>query len=494
MSVPRPGAEPFPAPPPALERLGPGPAVAFFGPGAIIATATIGTGELVWGSRAGAVFGYSLLWCFFYAGIFKVLQVYSAARHLTLTGEHPIHAWRELPGPRLWLVLVVAVPALLIMPIAFSGISEILATYVHRLAGLPLDGDPRGPYGHLEAWTNLWATVALVATLGLALGSSYAALERASTAVLLLKLLGVAAAVVIAGPALRALLTGMLVPGVPDFAPWLLSDPRYVAFQGRSPWLEVSVYFTAVGGGAYDYIGYIAMMREKGWGRGGLPTLSRAELAASVEGNAPEAREQRRRARVWLRAPLLDISVSFAFVIGITMLFAILGAEILHGRHDVPDNSQLLSVQERFLTTIHPSLVWLYRLGVFAALGGVLYGAYPVYRATFAECFAAIFPAASGAARRQVLGRAVVTYCFVGGLVMVWLPAGIAGDVVARVTFGSLLSGAASCGLWCLAMLWVDRTRLPPALRMSMPLRAALAVAGVAMLAIGVQSIAAYLR
>jgi Mn2+/Fe2+ NRAMP family transporter len=56
----------------------------------IIASVTIGSGELVWASRSGAIFGYQLLWCFLLAGVFKGVQVYVAARHMTLTGEHPM--------------------------------------------------------------------------------------------------------------------------------------------------------------------------------------------------------------------------------------------------------------------------------------------------------------------------------------------------------------------------------------------------------------------
>ena len=35
-----------------------------FGPGAIIASLTIGAGELIFSARAGALFGYRLLWFF----------------------------------------------------------------------------------------------------------------------------------------------------------------------------------------------------------------------------------------------------------------------------------------------------------------------------------------------------------------------------------------------------------------------------------------------
>ena len=106
----------YPAPPETLECLRPGSVLRFLGPGIIIASVTIGSGELVWASRSGAIFGYGMLWCFLYAGVFKAIQVYTAARHITLTGEHPLVAWSI---PRWFPVfpLLIAVPAICIMPL-----------------------------------------------------------------------------------------------------------------------------------------------------------------------------------------------------------------------------------------------------------------------------------------------------------------------------------------------------------------------------------------
>ena len=80
----------FPEPPLRLRSLNLRSLFLFVGPGLIIASVTIGSGELVWASRSGAIFGYQLLWCFLLAGVFKGVQVYVAARHMTLTGEHPM--------------------------------------------------------------------------------------------------------------------------------------------------------------------------------------------------------------------------------------------------------------------------------------------------------------------------------------------------------------------------------------------------------------------
>ena len=97
-----------------------------FGPGAIIASVTIGSGETVFASRGGALFGYALLWCFVGGGIMKFVQVYTAARYITLTGEHPIERWRYLPGPHNWAVWILAGITLLCFPLWLSGLPKML--------------------------------------------------------------------------------------------------------------------------------------------------------------------------------------------------------------------------------------------------------------------------------------------------------------------------------------------------------------------------------
>ena len=89
--------------PPALQSRNPLRWLSVFGPGAIIASLTIGVGELVFSSRGGAIFGYRLLWFFALVLAMKWVLVFGSARHMILTGAHPFQRWMELPGPRGWL-------------------------------------------------------------------------------------------------------------------------------------------------------------------------------------------------------------------------------------------------------------------------------------------------------------------------------------------------------------------------------------------------------
>ena len=72
----------------------------------MIASLTIGSGELIFSSRAGSLFGYRVLWFFLLVLVLKWILVFTAARQMVLTAAHPFQRWSELPGPRGWFPLV----------------------------------------------------------------------------------------------------------------------------------------------------------------------------------------------------------------------------------------------------------------------------------------------------------------------------------------------------------------------------------------------------
>ncbi|HEX2269110.1 MAG TPA: hypothetical protein VHH35_06230, partial [Pyrinomonadaceae bacterium] len=264
---------------------------------------------------------------------------------------------------------------------------------------------------------------------------------------------------------------------------------QYANFSTRSPWEEVAVYLTAVGGGSYDYVGYVGMLREKRWGRANRENESEqsASALAQLEEKTEHAAAEVQKARLWLRAPLIDCALSFSFVVLISLLFVILGAEILHPRQLIPDSSQLLTVQESFLTLIHPSLKFLYGAAVLLTFFGTLYGAFSVYTWTVYETVRSVWPTATQFQLKSIQ-RWVMAYCVIGGLCLIWVDL----EPVAVITLVAVFGGAPTCAAWCFAMLWTDRRFLPAPLRMGMGLRLMTILAGVAMSLLSVKVLAAY--
>jgi hypothetical protein len=245
----------------------------------------------------------------------------------------------------------------------------------------------------------------------------------------------------------------------------------YPDVASRTVWLEVAVLLGAVGGGVQDYTGYVGMMREKSWGasaeeEGGPDRLSADKQAIAL-------------GRSWLRAPQLDVVVSFTSVLIITGCFMLLGAAALYPLRLIPTNADLYSKQSYFLSLIHPQLVHIYKAGIFFAIFGVIYGAFEVYARSAYEPLRAIWPNRAWSLKH--VRASVIAYSGFGGLVLVWT--GLKTITLASVV--SPFSGVFGCGLWCLAMAWVDRTQMPPAYRMNSALLVAALLSGVIMSAIG---------
>ncbi len=418
----------------------------FFGPGAIIASVTIGSGETVFASRGGALFGYALLWCFVGGGLMKFVQVYTAARYITLTGEHPIERWSYLPGPRGWAVWVLAIITLLCFPLWLSGLPKMLGGLTVWIFGLEEAG--------VWADARIWGTAFVVFAIALTMIQSYGVLELTQTTIVGLLLVSIVVATLAAKPDWLAALIGTVVPAIPEYQPWVFS--KYPAIAARSPWIELGTYLGAIGGGTQDYFGYIGMLREKAWG------LMGHKVKAGPKGVELESSEQNYAlGRKWLRAPLIDGTVSFGCIVLFTMAFMMLGAALLNPKQVAPDGMQLLSLQAEFLTLLHPNLLYLYQLGVFAAFMGSILAAYEIYVRTTHECLRPIVPQV----RRKPVSALrpwVVAYCGVAGLAIMWL----GGNPVQIVTPAAIFGGVLTSGLWCLLMIWTDRRYLPKPLQM----------------------------
>jgi hypothetical protein len=102
-----------------------------------------------------------------------------------------------------------------------------------------------------------------------------------------------------------------------------------------------------------------------------------------------------------------------------------------------------------------------------------------VYARSLHEPVRALWPRREWDLKRLRLWNTL--YSGLGGLLILWT--GLRSVTLA--TFVSPLSGVLGCGLWCLAMLAVDRTQMPAPYRMGRGLRAATALAGLLMTVAG---------
>jgi hypothetical protein len=452
--------------------------LAIFGPGAVIASLTIGVGELVFSARAGALFGYRLLWLFVLVLGLKWILVFASARHIVLTGAHPFQRWMDLPGPRGWLPLVFFLLAVPCFPIWVCFHAGTTGTLLASLTGTA-NGWQGG--AHL-----VWGSGVLAAVLALSATGGYRALERVQLMIVLLMLVSVVVAVFFLKPDWAGFFQGLLIPQPPSYPPWATPDVL-PDLASRPVWLEATTYVGVIGGSSYDYLAYVSYLRDKHWGRAGLGVANWRDLEMA---GADPAHETRR----WLRAPLVDCTMSFAAVLVFTAVFVICGAEVLGPQHQAPGGSNLLSLQAEFVTALHPWFRHVYFAGAFLAVLGTLYGTIEVAPSILRELALAFRPDKAGGFQTRLRLWSVAWVGGGGLLILAWSflyhlrggadkPPGL----IAILTPANLFTGVLGCGLICLLNPWMDRRFLPRSLR---PTRAALvvsALAGLLFLALGLR-------
>ncbi len=427
-----------------------------FGPGAIMASLTIGTGELIFSTRGGALFGYRILFLFVVISLLKWALVVGSSRHFILTGVHPYARLFDIPGPRGFLAWTLLLIAAVAIPIWVAFHSSVL--------------------GNLTSWTTgtksyfgggadyVWGALILLAIVSLTALRGYGTLERVQLFVVTAMVLCAGVSLILFQPEWTALLLGAVVPRPLSYPDWL--SRGYPEIAAQPVWIEATRYVGVIGGAAFDYMAYTSFLRDKNWGNAGRGPLSEEELEAI-------AADRQHPARKWIRAPLVDCTISFLLIVVFTACFVALGALVLGAHQRVPDEANMLNLQSTFLTRLHPWLLPLYIGGAFLTMLGTLYGTLEVACAVAGEMGRAVD--ASWAERNaRGVRRATIAWCSAGAvLILAWLALdrmsggeGRPRIVLAILTPANLFTGVLGCGLFCLLNLWTDRRYLPRSLRL----------------------------
>ncbi len=466
--------------------LSPNPArwIAIFGPGAIMASLTIGTGELIFSSRGGAIFGYRILFLFVVISLLKWVLVYSTARHMVLTGAHPFQRWLAIPGPRGWLPAVMFAFAALCFPVWVSFHASVLGDLFAHLTRTEefLNG----------ATIHVWGAAILLAIVAVALSGGYSALERIQLLFVSMVLFAVIVSPFLLNPDWWQMLLGTLLPQPLEYPDWLMndSDPLAQDIATTPVWVEASVYVGVIGGASYDYLAYTSFLRNKGWGMAGL-----TDTTKSNDGLHSPSDETLVAARRWLRAPMVDCAISFLIVVAFSAVFVASGAVVLAPQHQIPGDGGFLQHQAQFVTELHPWLYPLYVVGTVLTMLGTLYGTLEVAPPILTEAVRLWRPAAAHEDETRRLRRAAILWSGVGALAVLGVsfvyqlqsgqdrPPGL----TSLLTPASLFTGVLSCGIICLLNPWMDRV-LPRQFRLPLVLKLANWLAGIVFLFVGIRA------
>ena len=362
----------------------------------------------------------------------------------------------DLPGPRGWFLMLLFLIAAVCLPIWISFHSGVLGNFASWLTGTA---------GMLGGGIDyLWGAGILAIVLAITATGGYSRLERIQISIVVGMVFCAGMTLVLYQPDWLEFALGAVLPQRLAYPPWLAT--RYPEIASQPVWVEVTRYVGVIGGGGFDYLAYTSFVRNKAWGQAG-------EGPASAERLAELARQADHPIRLWVRAPLIDCSLSFLVVIAFSAVFVASGTMILGPQHKIPNEENLLSLQSAFVTGVHPWLMPLYVVGVFLTMFGTLYGTLEVGCCIVEEmvrCVGHEFAVAARGPHQTDHGDLVCRRGVRDSGLVVCLSTHRLGRqtaaLLAILTPANLLTGVLGCGLFCLLNLWMDRRFLSPSLRL----------------------------
>ncbi|WP_372637785.1 Nramp family divalent metal transporter [Fodinibius sp.] len=133
------------------------------GPGLLMAAAAIGVSHLVQSTRAGATYGFAMVWAVVLANIFKYPFLEYGPRYAIATGESMIEGYKRLGNWAIGIYIFFTLGTVFVIQAAVTVVSASLAAELTGLALSPL----------------IWSLILLALCIVLLLSGQYSALDGA---------------------------------------------------------------------------------------------------------------------------------------------------------------------------------------------------------------------------------------------------------------------------------------------------------------------------
>jgi Mn2+/Fe2+ NRAMP family transporter len=398
-----------------------------------MAATAIGASHLVLAPTAGASFGYVLLWVLLLSHLFKYPGFEFGPRFAVATGRSLLDGYRRVPGPRNWALWIFLAGTVVQGVTVLAGVLGVAAS----VAAAALPG-----LLPLAAWSALLGGIC---ALLLAAGG-FDGLSALSKWMLLALAAMTAVAFAATPPPLEAW-RHLVVPRLPGEAVVLVA-----AILGWMPTgLDVSVWHSLW-----------ALERREAW-------LERAEE------RTPELVEVGEREA--LGVGLLDMRIGYGLSLALSVMFLVLGAEVLAPAGQVPEGGEVAVTLAQLYTEVLGG--WILPLFLVAAFFGMFSTAYGVldgFPRAFQETLRAMGGAGDGG-RAEMDGPstfrpAVPYWTFLGGaLVLAVVESVLIPDPVVLVTVAAVASFLLAPVTFALNYYCVTRLVDDPSLRPGRVLR-----------------------
>jgi Mn2+/Fe2+ NRAMP family transporter len=242
------------------------------GPGLLMAAAAIGVSHLVQSTRAGATYGFALIWAVILANFFKYPFLEYGPRYAIATGESMIEGYNRLGKWAIGIFVIFTLGTMFAVQAAVTIVSASLAAELTGIALSPLT----------------WSAILLVICIALLISGQYSALD---SAIKLIMIVLAISTIVALGAAL---------------------------FQGGQH--QVTSYYPSI----WDVAGVSFLIALMGW----MPIPIDAAAWHSLW---TLEREKQTQYRPKLKESLLDFNIGYIGAALLALGFLLLGALVMYG-------------------------------------------------------------------------------------------------------------------------------------------------------------------
>lgn len=412
-------------------------ALLFIGPSIIWCSEYIGSGEVILASRAGALFGTSVIWAVFTGIFLKYWIGMSGARYTVCTGEGMIDLFARMPGPKNWAVWIVLIGQFISASIAIGSLASAGGVFLGNLLGISpmLSGWLITVFAFLMAWSGRFNWLKIIMSL-----------------LVFIILVGVLTVSVRIFPDLKEFLSGFIPanPHIPEWAKGQISNDN--------PWREVLPLIGWGAGGFASQVWYSYWVMGAGYG-----------VAKGDEYGQPANTEKLRELNVsdakkimgWNNLVYKD--ATFGFIIGViaTLGFLIAGAGIIRPEKLLPEGEQTgLMIATIFSKNWGTLGGFLFLLGGTAALISTQVGQLAGWPRLLADCTRICIPRFGKRLSWKWQFRTFLIYFFFSNMIIIYT---LGYKPVFLVQTGAILDGLLLTplqALWLLIGLYVVMPKL----------------------------------
>jgi len=305
----------------------------YFGPGAILASMTIGAGNIVLAPRVGAwaIPLYSSLWIVTFAMFSKGLIAYMATRYTVLSGEHIMDLFYRFK-PKGWINLISLILIITLMPFMIATFLTILGNTVTLFTNV----------GNYLIWgVSIGLFFAFLGVIG-----SYQLLQKIQVVFALFLAFGAIVAIIVVKPDFFDIFVNAFHIQVPKIATWVSSEDIIAV----PVMLQLAAVYGTMNGVYNDFTAYISWWHLKTKDK---KVTKKSEIFKGMK---------------------VDLTLSLIIVAIFTIAFMAAGALILGGQQIVPNGVDLISAQQSIYSQINPIVgSIIYPIAILIVIGGTIY-------------------------------------------------------------------------------------------------------------------------